>query len=48
MVLVEGREEGPFHQALAQLGKTPRFVGRVAGLDYSNGKLMVLTLYAAP
>jgi 4-amino-4-deoxy-L-arabinose transferase-like glycosyltransferase len=48
MVLVEDREEGPFHQALAQLGKTPHVVGRVAGLDYSNGKLMVLTLYAAP
>ena len=48
MALVEGREEGPFRQALAHLGKTPRILGRVSGLDYSNGKLMVLTLYAAP
>ena len=48
MVLVEGREEGSFHQALARLGKTTHVVGRVAGLDYSNGKPMVLTLYAAP
>jgi len=45
--LVEGREEGPFRQALARLGKTPRILGRVAGLDYSNGKTMVLTLYSA-
>jgi len=48
MVLIEVREEGPFHQALARLGKTTHVVGRVAGLDYSNGKPMVLTLYAAP
>jgi len=48
VALVEGREEGPFRQALARLGKTPRILGRVSGLDYSNGKLMVLTLYSAP
>ena len=47
VALVEGREEGPFRQALARLGKTPRILGRVAGLDYSNGKTMVLTLYSA-
>ncbi len=48
VALVEGREEGPFRQALANLGKRPRLLGRVSGLDYSNGKLMVLTLYSAP
>ena len=48
VALVEGREEGPFRQALARLGKKPRILGRVSGLDYSNGKLMVLTLYSAP
>ncbi len=48
VALVEGRQEGPFRQALARLGKTPRILGRVSGLDYSNGKLMVLTLYSAP
>ena len=48
VALVEGREEGPFRQALARLGKTPRILGRVSGLDYSNGKTMVLTLYSAP
>src|SRR5208282_6322642 len=48
VALVEGREEGPFRQAFARLGKTPRILGRVSGLDYSNGKLMVLTLYTAP
>ncbi len=48
MALVEGREEGPFRQALAHLSKRPRILGRVSGLDYSNGKLMVLTLYSAP
>ena len=48
VALVEGREEGPFRQAFARLGKTPRILGRVSGLDYSNGKLIVLTLYSAP
>jgi hypothetical protein len=48
LALVEGSEESAFRQALAKLGKKPHAIGNVAGLDYSNGKPMTLTLYSAP
>jgi len=46
MALVESREDAAFRQALAARGWTARALGRVAGLDYSNGKQMELTLYS--
>ncbi len=47
LALVEARDDEAFRRALAGLGRTPRALGRVSGLDYSNGKAMALTLYAA-
>ena len=46
MALVESREDAAFRRALAARGWTARALGQVAGLDYSNGKRMVLTLYS--
>jgi 4-amino-4-deoxy-L-arabinose transferase-like glycosyltransferase len=46
LALVEGSEETAFRQALAKLGKKPHAIGNAAGLDYSNGKPMTLTLYS--
>ena len=43
--LVEGRDDAAFRSALAARGWEARVIERVAGLDYSNGKRMVLTLY---
>ncbi len=43
--LVSGREDAMFRQALGARGLLARPVGSVAGLDYSNGQRMVLTLY---
>jgi 4-amino-4-deoxy-L-arabinose transferase-like glycosyltransferase len=43
--LVSGRDDAAFRQALGSRGWQPRLVDRVDGLDYSNGKPMVLTLY---
>jgi 4-amino-4-deoxy-L-arabinose transferase-like glycosyltransferase len=45
--LVESREDAAFRRALTGQGRTPRALGQIAGLDYSNGRQMVLTLYAA-
>jgi len=45
--LVESRADDEFRGALARIGWTPQLLGRVAGIDYSNGRRMVLTLYAA-
>ena len=47
LVLIEGRQDEAFKAALAGEGFTPRSLGQVQGLDYSNGKRMVLTLYRA-
>jgi 4-amino-4-deoxy-L-arabinose transferase-like glycosyltransferase len=47
IVLIEGRAEGGFRRAAEEAGLNPREIGRVAGLDYSNGRLTVLTLYTA-
>jgi 4-amino-4-deoxy-L-arabinose transferase-like glycosyltransferase len=43
--LVSDADDAAFRRALAARGWRPRFVERVAGLDYSRGKAMVLTLY---
>jgi 4-amino-4-deoxy-L-arabinose transferase-like glycosyltransferase len=45
VALVEGREDDAFQKALLARGWQAQLVERVAGLDYSNGKRMVLTLY---
>ncbi len=43
--LVSGGDDAAFRQALQRRGWQPRAVGRTAGLDYSNGKALTLTLY---
>jgi 4-amino-4-deoxy-L-arabinose transferase-like glycosyltransferase len=43
--LVSGDEDAAFHRALAQRGWAARALGRVSGLDYSNGRSLALTLY---
>jgi 4-amino-4-deoxy-L-arabinose transferase-like glycosyltransferase len=43
--LVESRMEQEFHQRLTQLNFTPEALGKVDGLNYSNGKKVTLTLY---
>ena len=45
LALVEAREDQAFRAALGARGWQARVISRVAGLDYSNGKRMVLTLY---
>ena len=45
LALVEARDEAAFHRALDARGVPARILGRVGGLDYSNGRRMVLTLY---
>jgi 4-amino-4-deoxy-L-arabinose transferase-like glycosyltransferase len=47
LALIEGREDAAFRAALAAQGLAPHSFGQVQGLDYSNGKKMVLTLYRA-
>ncbi len=44
--VVESREQPAFRQALAKAGVRPVEVGRVAGLNYSNGDETELTVYA--
>jgi 4-amino-4-deoxy-L-arabinose transferase-like glycosyltransferase len=43
--LVSGDDDAAFRQALGSRGWQARLVDRVGGLDYSDGKPMVLTLY---
>ncbi|HUZ72908.1 MAG TPA: glycosyltransferase family 39 protein [Stellaceae bacterium] len=45
LALVESRDDEAFRRALGARGWQARVVERAAGLDYSNGKRMVLTLY---
>ena len=45
VALVESREDEAFRQALSARGWQAQIVERVAGLDYSNGKRLILTLY---
>jgi len=46
LALVEDREEPAFRAGLAARGWAPHAIGTVSGFDYSNGRNMVLTLYA--
>lgn len=46
VALVESREDATFRTGLAARGWEPREIGKVAGIDYSNGRTMTLTLYA--
>jgi 4-amino-4-deoxy-L-arabinose transferase-like glycosyltransferase len=43
--LVSGADEAAFRNAVGARGLAARPLGSVAGLDYSNGKHMMLTLY---
>jgi 4-amino-4-deoxy-L-arabinose transferase-like glycosyltransferase len=45
VALVESRDDEAFRRALAARGWSATVVERVAGVDYSNGKRMMLTLY---
>ncbi|HUB94925.1 MAG TPA: glycosyltransferase family 39 protein [Stellaceae bacterium] len=45
VALVEERDDAAFKKALSERGWEARSIERVAGVDYSNGKRMVLTLY---
>ena len=44
--VVESREQPAFQAAVKALGVTPRPIGTVSGLDYSNGDKTTLTIYA--
>jgi 4-amino-4-deoxy-L-arabinose transferase-like glycosyltransferase len=46
LALIEAREDANFRAGLAQRGWEPREIGSVSGLDYSNGRNMILKLYA--
>jgi 4-amino-4-deoxy-L-arabinose transferase-like glycosyltransferase len=43
--LVSNADDAAFHTALQRRGWAAREVGRVAGLDYSSGRSLALTLY---
>ena len=45
--IVEQREDGAFHQALAVYGARAEVVATIAGLDYSNGDETTLRVYEA-
>ena len=45
MALVESRDDAAFQSDLAARGGKARTLGRVSGIDYSNGRPMTLTLY---
>lgn len=46
--VVEAREDAAFQAAAKAAGLTPRQVGQIKGLDYSNGDEMDLRIYVAP
>ena len=46
--VVEAREQSAFRAALKPRKVTPRLIGVVKGLDYSNGDEMTLSVYAPP
>jgi hypothetical protein len=45
VALVEARQDSDFRRALAARGTAPRLLDHAAGLDYSNGKEMTISLY---
>lgn len=46
LALIEGRDDAAFRHALAARGWMPHLVGATSGLDYSNGRRMILRLYS--
>jgi 4-amino-4-deoxy-L-arabinose transferase-like glycosyltransferase len=46
LALVESQEDAAFRAGLAAQGWAAREIGKVSGVDYSNGRAMILTLYA--
>jgi len=46
--IVEARDDGAFHAALADQGVRAALIGAVSGLDYSNGRTDILRLYRPP
>ncbi|HEV2364457.1 MAG TPA: phospholipid carrier-dependent glycosyltransferase [Caulobacteraceae bacterium] len=44
--IVEARQEAAFQTALAEDDSSARLIGRIAGVDYSNGAHDILALYA--
>jgi 4-amino-4-deoxy-L-arabinose transferase-like glycosyltransferase len=46
--VVESRQDAAFHAALKAAGAQAILVRQVKGLDYSNGKHMILNIYEAP
>jgi hypothetical protein len=44
--VVEGREQAEFEAALRRSGVKAREVGKIEGLDYSNGDETTLRIYA--
>ena len=46
--VVESREQKAFEAAMKARGLTPRQIGQVSGLDYSNGDETTLRIYAPP
>ncbi len=47
LALVGGREQAAFHAEMQTLGVTPRALAQVAGIDYSTGRQLDLTIYGA-
>jgi 4-amino-4-deoxy-L-arabinose transferase-like glycosyltransferase len=47
LALVGTREQAAFNARLQTLGVAPRSLGQVAGIDYSTGRRLDLTIYAA-
>lgn len=46
LALVDASDDTAFRAALAKRGRTPRKIDAITGVDYSNGRKMLLTLYA--
>jgi 4-amino-4-deoxy-L-arabinose transferase-like glycosyltransferase len=47
VALISDRDEAAFRRSLDERGAAPRPLGSVAGLNYSNGRRLTLTLYEA-
>ncbi len=48
LALIGAQEQGQFLSLMAAAKIEPRAVDRISGINYSNGKRLELTLYAAP
>lgn len=47
LALIGGREQAAFHAQMQALGVAPRALAQVAGINYSTGRQLDLTIYAA-